>query len=295
MFPIHLNLGFTTLYFYEAIYYIISIGVGGFMGYKALKKIGFSTEDFSDMLFSVVIGLIFGARLSHFLFWNPEIFFSNPLVFFKVWEGGASVTGGIIFAIVGAAICLKIKKRPFFHSVAVLAPAALIGQAIGRVGCFLNGDAHGIYTTLPWGVHFPRFGRFFPSFEISKGQSSYAWTYSQSNSLPGHTQLASAPLHPTQLYEALGDIAIALIIIFFLLRIAEKSGKWSMVFFFHTGMYAIMRFLLEFIRADRVNADFFGMSLIQILLFLYAVGALGFSLVKFLQKTTPTELPHTPA
>ncbi len=272
MFPVHLNIGFKIFYNYEGIYFAIAIIIGYMMTRKKTQKHGYEVEKIDSLLFYSILGALVGGRLFSFFFWGFDSFLENPLSFFAFWNGGISITGGIAGGVITAIIFCHIKKIHFFNMYSLIAPIFLISQAIGRVGCFLNGDAHGTYSTLPWAVKYPRYGLSVPGFEKIKTVSSIPWEWSVRNGLVDSMSEVSASLHPTQLYEALGDIVLVLLIFILNKMIIKREGTFKPVFFLHIGGYSFLRFVIEFIRADRVNAVFWNVSMLQVVLLLTAVG-----------------------
>ena len=105
-----------------------------------------------------------------------------------------------------------------------LAPALILGQAIGRIGCFFNGDAHGYPTRMPWGLVY--------SPESLAGQM-----------FPGQ------PLHPTQLYEMI----LNLIIFGILWKIRNKLKLNGQLFLIYMILYSAARILVEHFRADQLT------------------------------------------
>ena len=81
--------------------------------------------------------------------------------------------------------------------------------------------------------------------------SSSAWQWSYQNGLVDQASTVSAALHPTQLYEMLGDFILMGIILWVFHKIWNSDKKSPLIFFIHTGGYALLRFALEFIRGDR--------------------------------------------
>jgi phosphatidylglycerol:prolipoprotein diacylglycerol transferase len=271
MFPIHINLGFNTFYFYEGLYFAIALLVGIAVATFSLKREGIFNEEVEPLLFTSFIAALIGARISHFLFWNFDLFFSDPLQIFMFWRGGMSITGGLIGGFLGGYIYTKRKAMDFWKYFAFISPGLLVAQSVGRIGCFLNGDAYGTYTTLPWGLRFPRFGRFVFG-QIDQTYSSPAWYFSNTQGYPGHDDLYSATLHPTQLYEALGNLVILVLVLVLIHQIKKmKKPNYSAIFFLHSGGYALLRFLMEFMRGDREGVVFLNMSGMQLVLLAYAV------------------------
>ena len=126
MFPIHVDLGFTPIYFYEGMYFLISIVFGVYLSYRRIKKHGGKVELFDSLVFWSIIGALFGARLSHYLFWNLDLFLENPLVLFSSGAGN-SITGGLVGGMVGGYLFTRKKKINYFEYFSMISPALLVG------------------------------------------------------------------------------------------------------------------------------------------------------------------------
>lgn len=151
----------------------------------------------------------------------------------KFWAGGLTYYGGFIGAALGAFWLLRRDRFPFWKAADMAGFAVPLGLAFGRVGCFLGGCCFGARCDSAWGVSFPAHS------PASEAQAKLGL-------LPS-AGLASLPVHPTQLYEALGAIAISL----FAFHIASKTKRYDgQVFFVFVALYAVLRFVLEFFRAD---------------------------------------------
>ena len=284
MLPIHIDTSFTTIYFYEGLYFLISIVIGVYIIYRHMKKYGGKIELFDGLVTWSIIGALLGARLSHFLFWNLDLFLSNPFILFSLSGAGNSITGGLVGGMVGGYFFTKRKRINYFEYFSLVSPGLLVGQAVGRIGCFFNGDAHGIATNSIFGVQFPRYGTSIPSFDKEYGISSPAWQWSYENGLVDQASTLSAPLHPTQLYEMFGDFIILGIVLWVFHKIWESDKKSPLIFFIHTGGYALLRFSLEFIRGDREFVTFSNMSNLQIVLLAYGLFTIWYTIRYFLNK-----------
>lgn len=155
----------------------------------------------------------------------------------KFWQGGLTFYGGFLAAIVTSVWVSRKKRMGILRVADLIAPYTALGLAFGRIGCFLNGCCYGSPTDLPWGVHFPH---------------------------------RSGPVHPTQLYETLGALAL-----FFVLRwgVAPRQQIQGRVFGALLAGYGVFRFLLEFLRDDARGA-FLSISTSQwVSLPLIAIGA----------------------
>ena len=278
MLPFHLDLGFNTIYFYEGLYFLISIAIGIYIIYKRVKKYGGKIDLFDGLVTWSIVGALIGARLSHFLFWNLDLFLSNPGIIFSLSGAGNSITGGLVGGMLGGFLFVRRKKLNYFEYFSLVSPGLLIGQAIGRIGCFLNGDAHGTATNSIFGVQFPRYGTMVPGFETEYGISSSAWQWSFENGLVDQASTVSAALHPTQIYEMLGDFVLLGIVLWVFNKIWESDRKSPLIFFIHTGGYALLRFSLEFIRGDREFVTFANMSNLQLVLLAYGLFTIGYAI-----------------
>ena len=127
---------------------------------------------------------------------------------------------------------LRRHALPVWKVADITAPAIAIAHAFGRVGCFAAGCCYGIPTDAPWGVTF---------------------TNSYSGTLVGVP--LNIPLHPTQLYSALGNLAIFGVLLW-LYRRKRFDGQ---VFWSYTVLYGIFRFAVEFWRGDPRGTMFSGM------------------------------------
>jgi phosphatidylglycerol:prolipoprotein diacylglycerol transferase len=132
----------------------------------------------------------------------------------KFWQGGLTFYGALFLAVPGALWYCRRKRLDFLQVADLSAPFLLLGQAIGRIGCFLEGCCYGAATGSPLGVRFP-----------------------------GHP----APLHPTQLYESAANLILAALLLFVIRRRARGRGQtfgWALV------LYGAARAVIEFWRDD---------------------------------------------
>lgn len=210
------------------------------------KKEQISSDDILDLAFTVIVFGVVGARAYYVLFsWGEQnylvtsalsdgtlwgsisAFFSNLWGTFvnciAVWKGGLAIYGGILAGLLSGYIFARIKKIPFLKIFDILAPCVTIGQIIGRWGNFINIEAYGSQTDLPW-----RMG-------IS---------YSLDN---GATFISEKFVHPTFLYESLWNLA-GLAILFLLYKKGKKFNGQS--FCTYLIWYGFGRMLIEGLRTD---------------------------------------------
>lgn len=198
----------------------IAIILSAFVAYYLAKGTKYRKHVF-DLLLYVIIGAIIGARLWEVLFFQSAYYFKHPLEIFQIWNGGLSIQGGLVGGFVTGLIYTRIHKLSFWEFADVLAPSIILGQAIGRIACFLNGDAFGAPTNSGFGLVYP------------EGTMAY-------------DTFGSQPLWPAELFE------MQLNMIVFAILIGLKNVKWPKGFIFlsYNILYNTGRFFLEFLRGD---------------------------------------------
>ncbi len=200
-------------------------------------------------LVAFVCGLA-GARLLHFAMAEPDRFFSNPLVYFRIWEGGFAFYGGVLLAILGCVIYARVRDIPVWKLADLTAPAIMIGLALGRLGCFMAGCCHGAACDLPDGA-------------VNLLPDSFSggalWLFGSPPFLAAEPTAGvgtnGVPLLPTQLWSA--AIALGL---FLLLSWRWKHRRYDgQVFAWMLLIYPFTRSSIELLRGDTIRGvDWFG-------------------------------------
>lgn len=113
------------------------------------------SEKISDLIVALVIGVMVGGRLGSFLLYHPEQLLSDPLSFFRVWEGGMASHGGMIGVALALVWFARAQKIPFLHLGDLVTTTAPAGLLFGRLANFINGELWGKPTQVPWAVIFP--------------------------------------------------------------------------------------------------------------------------------------------
>jgi phosphatidylglycerol:prolipoprotein diacylglycerol transferase len=165
----------------------------------------------------------------------------------KFWAGGLTYYGGLLGASGAAWLLLKRDGFPFWKAADMAGFAIPLGLAFGRLGCLMAGCCFGVTCDLPWAVSFPwRSAASEEQFRDHLLATSKTW---------------SLPVHPTQLYESAASLAIAAVC---LLWVHGRKRYDGQVFAAFLALYAIARFLLEFLRRDD-RGGLLGLSTSQIL------------------------------
>ncbi|MBI5454687.1 MAG: prolipoprotein diacylglyceryl transferase [Deltaproteobacteria bacterium] len=226
MHPVLFRLGPIEIRFY-GLMYVVAILVASWLIKKEVKRksIALTDDEVMNLIIWTVVGGVIGARLYYVVF-NLDYYLSNPIEIPAVWHGGLAIHGGMIGGIFAAWLYLKRKGVAFWRMADSVAPALILGQAFGRFGNFMNGDAHGRPTDMPWGIVFPP------------------------ESIAG-SEFPGIPLHPTMLYELVINLSIFL---FLWLYLKEKEHKDGFIFASYIALYSVGRFIVEHFRADSLMA-----------------------------------------
>ncbi len=222
MHPILFKLGFIEIRFYGLMYVVAILVATRLIKSEVRRKgIGLDDEGVMNLIVATVIGGIVGARLYYVAF-NAPYYLANPIEIPAIWHGGLAIHGGLIGGASLAWFYLKRRGVPFWRMADAVAPTLILGQAFGRFGNFMNGDAHGLPTNMPWGIVFPR------------------------TSIAG-AEFPGIPLHPTMLYEMAFNLTIFVVLWFVLRKRAYRDG---LMFASYLAMYSFGRFIVEQFRAD---------------------------------------------
>ncbi len=204
------------IHWYGLLYFLAFLVAGYLLPrLQKYRDLGLSRDTWLSLLSWAVVGVIAGGRLGYVLFYEPAYYLSNPLQIFAVWQGGMSFHGGFI----GVALVLWLFSRthrlPLFVLCDIIVVPVAIGLALGRIGNFVNQELYGIVTTLPWGMSFPG---------------------------------AEGLRHPIQLYAVIKDLLIAGICFWHLRVTRDTAYRWGCTGAAFLILYAIGRFLLEYLR-----------------------------------------------
>mgnify|MGYP006279787587 FL=1 len=206
-------------------WYGIIIGTAVILGlYYTLhqsKKEGIDPEFFLDFVIIGVPAAVIGARLYYVIFQWP-LYKGNLIEIIAFWQGGLAIHGAILAGFFVLLYLTSKYKLNFWKTVDILAPALILGQAIGRWGNFINQEAHGGPVSREFINHFPDF---------IKNQMMINGTY----------------YHPAFLYESIWNITIFFILVLLKKKEFIKNGD---IFALYLIGYSFGRFFIEGIRTD---------------------------------------------
>lgn len=194
------------------------------------RRVGENPALAMDLAFYVILAAIIGSRILHVAISERERFFQNPLIFFKIWEGGLVFYGGLIAALAVSIWFIRRHKMNALKTCDIFAPAIALGHAIGRIGCTFAGCCYGRMLD-----HATWFSITFPP-----NPKSFAPT--------------GVPLYPTQPMEVVGEL-LNFAILVVLSRYKRFEGQLIGTYLI---LYAILRFVVEFYRGDAERGFLFG-------------------------------------
>ena len=235
----------------------------GILLYRRLAQRGYSVlrpdqvTDFITM--GALFGVLLGGRLGYMLFYDPDRFFHDPLVFFRVWEGGMASHGGIIGLTLFTIWFSRRHHLSFRNLGDNLVVVAPVGLFFGRCANFINGELYGRITEVAWAVQFPKEILLYSPEHLDRllGKAAVinpsfanpeAVIAGVAGSPPLHDLLAVeiAPRYPSQLVEAaLEGILLFTILWMLRTRVRLADGMLSGIFF--VG-YALLRIAGECFR-----------------------------------------------
>jgi phosphatidylglycerol:prolipoprotein diacylglycerol transferase len=150
--PVALELGPLAIRWY-GLMYIVGFAIAWALARHRAKRpgSGWTPEQVDDLIFYCALGVIVGGRIGSILFYNFDGWLRDPLVLFRIWEGGMSFHGGLLGVLLAVWLYGRKLGKTFFQVGDFVAPLAPLGLACGRVGNFINGELWGKPTDAPWG------------------------------------------------------------------------------------------------------------------------------------------------
>jgi phosphatidylglycerol:prolipoprotein diacylglycerol transferase len=244
----------TTYGIFLAVGMLLALFVASRLG----QRDGIPRERMYDLGLWTLIGGLLGSKLLMFFVEDNVQVFSLDFL-----RSGGVYFGGFLGGFVTLTLLIRFYKLPFWKVADAFAPGVALGQAFGRQGCFSAGCCWGKPTELPWGVHFTEQGHDYTGVPIYGPDGSDLY------------------LHPTQLYESF----FMLLVFLFLVWLHRRKKFSGQVLITYAIVYAIFRFLIEFIRDDP-RGDLLGLTTLtglstsQIISLVVAAGAIIFMIIR---------------
>jgi len=224
--PVALSIGPVKVHWY-GLMYLVGFFAVWWLGQKSAAKpwSPIKPEVIEDLVTFGALGVVLGGRIGYILFYNFTEFLNDPLLLFKIWQGGMSFHGGMLGVFVAMWFFARQQHCSVMQLTDIIAPLAPIGLGAGRIGNFINSELWGRPSDVPWAMVFPNGG----------------------------------PLtrHPSQLYEALLEGLVLYAIMWFYTRQPRPTMA-------PTGLavmlYGCFRFSVEFFRMPDAHLGFIALD-----------------------------------
>ena len=182
-----------------------------------------------DFITWATLGIIAGGRLGYVLFYNFAQYRAHPLDIFRLWDGGMSFHGGALGMLAAIMLFARANRLEWLRIIDYVACVAPIGQTLGRLANFVNGELFGRPTAAAWGIVFPNGG--------------------------------PLPRHPSQLYEAAGEGLLLLIVLAMLFWRTDARLRPGLLVGVATAGFGLVRFCIEFFREPDAQLGYLALHL----------------------------------
>jgi phosphatidylglycerol:prolipoprotein diacylglycerol transferase len=207
----------------------VMVGIGASLWLA--KGVGIKREVIYSAAPWAIIGGIIGARAFHVIDYLNSTYINHPALIFTQFFTGLSILGAILGGSLAVVIYARMKNLSLGRLADAIAPALLLAQAVGRIGCTINGDACGTPTSLPWGFVYTHPNAVAPSILAQAGYSPTTAT------------------HPSPVYEIIWDILVFSV----LWRFKGRLKPDGSLFLLYLSLYSFGRFFIEFTRLVTPN------------------------------------------
>lgn len=198
----------------------VIVGVGASLWFA--KGVGIKREVIYGAAPWAIIGGIIGARLFHVIDYLGSTYISHPAQIFTQFFSGLSILGAILGGTLAVFIYARITHLQVGRPADAVAPALLLAQAVGRIGCTINGDAYGTPTSWPW---------------------AFIYTH------PDAYAPIGVSTHPSPVYEIIWDLLVFAV----LWRLRGRLKPDGSLFLLYLSLYSFGRFFIEFTRGVTPN------------------------------------------
>lgn len=255
--PTIVRLGHFSLRWY-GLFIGLAIAAAFFVVLREARRKGVAEDDVYGLGMWAVVGGFVGARLLHVIDRWPE-YAAQPAAILAIQNGGLAIFGGILGGVAAGAIYARRRGLPIARMADLAAPGLILAQAIGRIGCIINGDALGAPTDLPWGVAYLNPEAMAPSLGVA--------------------------YHPTPAYEFVGDLLIFAL----LWALRGRLRVEGSLFLLYLALYSGLKFAVTLVRQEVVW--FAGLQEAQLVSLLGGLAALG--LLIYISRRRPSEAGGT--
>lgn len=238
--PVIVHLGPLALSWY-GLFVVLAIGVGMQLALREARRKGLPIDAVESLAVWVFVGGIVGARALHVID-RWDLYAARPLAVFAIWNGGLAIMGAVLGGTVTGAFVAWRRGLPVRKLADAAAPAAILGQAVGRFACLFTGDAVG-RATAGFGVTYLNPGAMAPQLGVA--------------------------YEPVFLYEMAWDLGVFGLL--WLLRSRLRID--GQLFGVYLALYAFGKFALTFLRTETVW--FAGLQEAQLLAIVALVVATG--------------------
>ena len=222
----------------EIMWYGVFISLGVLLGIiialRECRRTGFKEDNLLDFLLVAIPIAIVGAR-AYYVIFSWDFYSQNLFEIINIRHGGLAIHGALIAGVIVGILFCKKRKINVLELLDIVIPSVILGQAIGRWGNYVNQEAYGGPTNLPWGI-------------IVNGQK----------------------VHPTFLYESVMNIIVFIFLLWFR---KNKKTTHGQVFALYMILYSVVRFFVEGLRTDSLM--FMGMRVAQLISILSIIAGIG--------------------
>ncbi len=198
-------------------FYVSFIIVSRFLKYEKMD-----VRLVDNLTVYLVVGTVIGARLGHVLFYEPQLYWHEPIKILYIWQGGLASHGGALGILLACYLFSRRYKIDYFWVLdRIVIVTALTGMFI-RIGNLINSEIYGKATDLPWAFQFIRDD--------------------------------NIPRHPTQIYEAIACLIIFVLLLWYYIKAKGKPIR-GIIFSTFLILLFSFRFLIEFIKDTQENFE----------------------------------------
>ncbi len=225
--------------------------LGIYLTIKSGEKQGFVGDHLLDLAL-VALPLAIVCARAYYVIFNFDLYTDNLIDVFNIRQGGMAIHGGLLGGFLGGYLVARYRKMNTLKVMDIISPYLILGQAIGRWGNYINQEAHGGPTNLPWGI-----------------------------------MVEGVRVHPTFLYESIWNA-----LIFILLISISKNKKFEgQIAGLYLILYSIGRFFIEGLRTDSLMfGPFRAAQLISILFVALGLGLMYYNKGKGIKSAYTSDL-----